>query len=261
LKHASPSTNAVAMLFDLVANARRIVAFTGAGISTDSGVPDFRSPGSPWTINKPIPFSAFLASADIRNEAWRRKFAMDDHYVGAQPNVGHHALASLAQKGRLLGIITQNIDGLHQQSGIEAERIVELHGNGTYAACLDCKKRHEISWVRACYNTDGFAPACTACKGLLKSATVSFGQSMPLTAMQRAHQLATSCDLFLAIGSSLVVFPAASFLDIAREAGARLVIINGQETNFDLRADLVVRSDISTALHPLLEVAASDCDS
>jgi NAD-dependent deacetylase len=241
-------------LFDLVRSSRRIVAFTGAGISTASGVPDFRSPGSPWTQNKPIPFAAFQQIVEARNEAWRRKFTMDDHYRDAKPNEGHQVLTHLWKKGRLAGIITQNIDGLHQISGVAASEIVELHGNGTFAACLDCAARHELDWVRPQFEANGFAPPCTQCGGILKSATISFGQAMPVQAMQRAKELALDCDLFLAIGSSLVVFPAAHFLTLAQQGGAKLVVINGESTGFDAQADLVVRNDVTVALRPLLQI-------
>ncbi len=254
--HPEPDAASITALFDLVASARRIVGFTGAGISTASGVPDFRSPGSPWMTNKPIPFNAFVQSAEARNEAWRRKFTMDDHYRGAEPNEGHRVLAHLWKTGQLGGVITQNIDGLHQLSGVAADDVVELHGNGTFAACLDCFTRHELDWVRPRFEADGFAPPCTACGGLIKSATVSFGQAMPVTAMQRAKEMALDCDLFLAIGSSLVVFPAAHFLTLAQQGGAKLVIINGEPTGFDDRAELVVRSDVTAALRSLLHANA-----
>jgi NAD-dependent deacetylase len=254
--HPEPNPASAEALFDLVRSSYRIVAFTGAGISTASGVPDFRSAGSPWMTNKPIPFDAFVQSGEARKEAWRRKFTMDDHYRGATPNDGHMVLEHLWKTKRLAGIITQNIDGLHQMSGLAADDVVELHGNGTFAACLDCGMRHELDWVRPRFESDGFAPSCTACGGLIKSATISFGQAMPVPQMQRAKELALDCDLFLAIGSSLVVFPAAHFLTLAQQGGAKLVIINGEPTSFDDQADLVVRSDVTVALRPLLRVNA-----
>jgi NAD-dependent deacetylase len=249
---AQPDAEILSQFVALVAQARRVLAFTGAGISTASGVPDFRSPGSPWMVNKPIPYQAFVASADVRREAWRRKFAMDDHYRGARPNVAHEALAHLVRSGRSHGIITQNIDGLHQASGVASEDIVELHGNGTYAACLDCGRRHELDWVRPHVEATGHAPACVDCAGLIKSATVSFGQAMPAEAMRRAQELTLAADVFLAIGSSLVVYPAAAFPVMARRNGARLIIINGEPTPLDDEADLVVRGEIAKVLQPLL---------
>jgi NAD-dependent deacetylase len=232
----------------LVGAADAVAGFTGAGISTESGIPDFRSPDSPWMRNKPIPFAAFAASAEARREAWRRKFAMDDLYRGAGPNRGHQALASLVSRGRMPAVITQNIDGLHQASGIPAERIIELHGNGTYAACLACARRHELDWVRAGFEASGDAPACMACGGIIKAATISFGQAMPETQMRRAREVTLACDLFLAIGSSLVVYPAAGFPALAKRNGARLVIINREATELDRLADLVIRADIGAVL-------------
>ncbi len=235
-------------LGDLLRQAERIVAFTGAGISTECGVPDFRSPGSPWLVNKPIPFDAFVASEAVRREAWRRKFAMDDHAAGASPGRGHAALVRLWDAGRLRAVVTQNIDGLHQASGLPAEAIVELHGNGTYATCLACGLRHELDGLRRGFEAEGAAPICTACNGLVKSATISFGQPMPAEAMRRAHLAATDSDLFLAIGSSLVVYPAARLPLQACDAGATLVIVNREPTPLDTAASVVLRCDIGTVL-------------
>ena len=229
-------------------DADAVVSFTGAGISTESGVPDFRSPGSPWMVNKPIPFEAFVASREVRAEAWRRKFAMDDHYRGAKPNAAHRALAGLITEGRSPGIITQNIDGLHQQSGVDDRRIVELHGNGTYATCLDCGRRHELAEIRPRFEATREPPACEACGGMVKSATISFGQAMPQEAMRRARLWTLHADLFLVLGSSLVVYPAAMLPQLARQNGARLVIVNREPTPLDALADLVVRAEIGSVL-------------
>jgi len=234
----------IAELHRLVLGSRSVVAFTGAGISTESGVPDFRSPNSPWMRNRPIPFEAYLASAEARREAWRRKFTMDDLYAGAQPSRGHLALASLVRSGSMPGVITQNIDGLHQAAGVPGDKVVELHGNGTYATCLSCGRRHELPWVRARFEATGDAPACEACGGIVKSATISFGQAMPEPAMRRAQDLALSCDLFLAIGSSLVVYQAAGFPVLAKRNGAKLVIVNREPTDLDDMADLVIKGEI-----------------
>jgi NAD-dependent deacetylase len=237
-----------ARLHEALRAARRIVSFTGAGISTEAGVPDFRTPGSPWMVNKPIPFEAFVASAAARQEAWRRKFAMDDSYRGAKPTPAHQLLARLVIEGRSPAIITQNIDGLHQEAGAPADAVIELHGNGTYATCLDCSTRHEIADIRAHVEARGHAPACRECGGIVKSATISFGQRMPEAAMRRADTLARDCDLFLVIGSSLVVYPAAQLPLVARAAGAQLVILNREETPLDRHADLVVRGEIGAML-------------
>jgi NAD-dependent deacetylase len=236
----------------LVDRAGAVIGFTGAGISTESGVPDFRSPGSPWLQNKPIPFELFLNSPELRCEAWRRKFTMDDLYRGAEPSRGHHAMASLVARGKMPAVITQNIDGLHQASGIPGEQVIELHGNGTYAACLSCGLRHELERVRVRFERSGEPPACEACGGIVKSATISFGQAMPETEMRRAEAVTLACDLFLAVGSSLVVYPAAAFPALAKRNGAILVIVNREPTELDASADLVIRGEIGPVLDGLV---------
>jgi len=239
-------------LQEMVQAARTIVPFTGAGISTECGIPDFRSPGGLWTKNKPIPFDEFLASQEARNESWRRRFAMGEQFGGAQPGRGHRALASLYRSGKVPAIITQNIDNLHQASGFSPQHVVELHGNTTFATCLDCSERYELDWVRQRMDAaNGCAPDCQ-CGGFIKTATISFGQAMPDAAMQRAQDLALACDLFLAIGSSLQVWPAAGFPLMAKRNGSALVIINREATDFDAVADLVVRQDIGTVLEPFI---------
>jgi NAD-dependent deacetylase len=244
---------AIKELARLVAAAKRVVAFTGAGISTESGIPDFRSPGGLWTQNRPIPFDEFVANQEARNEAWRRKFAMEDRFASARPGRGHRALSRLMQRGKLAAVITQNIDNLHQDSGVPQENVIELHGNGTYATCLECSVRYEIDWVREQYQASGgHAPDCR-CGGPVKSATISFGQAMPEAAMRRAEQETLAADLFLAIGSSLVVWPAAGFPAMAKQNGAKLVIINREATEFDTIADLVVHDDIGDVLEQFLE--------
>jgi NAD-dependent deacetylase len=245
--------SATARLHEMVEEAGIIVPFTGAGLSTESGIPDFRSPGGLWTRYRPIPFDEFLASQEARNEAWQRRFAMEEQFGGAKPGRGHRAIASLYRSGKVPAVITQNIDNLHQASGIAPEHVVELHGNTTFSLCLDCNERYELAWVRGRMDAaNGCAPDCPACGGFIKTATVSFGQAMPDSAMQRAQELAQSCDLFLAIGSSLVVWPAAGFPLMAKRNGARLVIVNREPTEFDEIADLVVHEDIGTVLEPLI---------
>jgi NAD-dependent deacetylase len=239
---------ATARLRDLVEQAEMVLPFTGAGISTECGIPDFRSPGGFWTRNKPIQFEDFLASREMRDESWRRRFVMEDSFGGAKPGRGHRALASLYTAGKVPAVVTQNIDNLHQVSGFAAEHVVELHGNTTYATCLGCGRRYAIAEVRAQFEAhDGHAPDCT-CGGFIKTATVSFGQSMPEDAMRRAEALTRACDLFLVIGSSLVVWPAAGFPAMAKRNGAALVIVNREPTEFDEVADLVIRHDIGDAL-------------
>src|SRR6202008_669495 len=250
---ASSLRSGVEQLGEMIAAASVIVPFTGAGISTECGIPDFRSPGGLWTKNKPIPFDEFVASQDMRDEAWRRRFAREAQSPPARPGRGHLALASLYRVGKAPAVITQNIDNLHQSSGISAEHVIELHGNNSYALCLGCAKRDELSWVREQFTAaNERAPDCVECAGHIKTATISFGQQMPELEMRRAEQLTLDCDLFLAVGSSLVVWPAAGFPLLAKRNGARLVIINREATEFDEIADLVVREDIGTALSPFI---------
>jgi len=241
-----------ATLKDYVDQAQRVVVFTGAGISTESGIPDFRSPGGLWTQNKPIYFQDFMASETMRIEAWQRKFNMDDAFTNAKPNAGHMAIAKLVQAGKVTSVITQNIDNLHQDSGIPDDKVIELHGNTTYAKCLDCGSRHELNFVRSAFEETGKPPPCTSCSGILKTATISFGQSMPEQEMLRAETETLGCDLFVAIGSSLVVYPAAGFPIIAKQNGARLVILNREETELDEIADLVLNSEAGPTLSSLL---------
>jgi NAD-dependent deacetylase len=241
----------VEALGNMIAEASTIVPFTGAGISTECGIPDFRSPGGVWTRNRPIPFDEFVASADARDEAWRRRFAMEPTFAHAKPGRGHRALASFYRAGKTPAIITQNIDNLHQMSGFAADDVVELHGNTTYARCIGCGKAYELSWVKQRFEQSG-APDCTDCADPIKTATISFGQAMPEDAMRRATELAQHCDLFLAIGSSLVVWPAAGFPMMAKNCGARLVIINNEPTEQDEIADLVIRHDIGETLGPFV---------
>ena len=248
--NAPDLASAIAGLRDLIENARCVLPFTGAGISTECGIPDFRSPGGLWTQNKPIPFDAFVASREARVESWRRRFAMQDSFDGAQPGRGHRALASLYRRGKAPAVVTQNIDNLHQASGIPADDVVELHGNTTYALCLDCERRYEIADMRARFD-NGQSLDCD-CGGLIKTATVSFGQSMPAEAMSRAEELTKRCDLFLAVGSSLVVWPAAGFPLLAKRNGAALVIVNREPTEFDEIADLTIRHDIGDVFAPFI---------
>jgi NAD-dependent deacetylase len=249
---ASDLRHGVEQLGEMIAAAKLIVPFTGAGISTESGIPDFRSPGGLWSRNRPIDFEEFLASQDARDESWRRRFAMEATFAQAKPTRGHRALASLYRAGKIPAVITQNIDNLHQASGFAAEDVIELHGNTTYARCIGCGQRYELSWVKQRFEPDGAAPDCTICNEPVKTATVSFGHAMPEAEMHRATELAQRSDLFVAIGSSLVVWPAAGFPLMAKEAGAKLVIINREPTDQDDVADLVLRYDIGETLGPFV---------
>ena len=238
----------IAELAEMIAEARRAVVFTGAGISTESGIPDFRSPGGIWTRMAPIDFADFLASEEARRETWRRRFAMEETFRAAEPNRGHRAVAALVRRGVAKGVITQNIDGLHQASGIAEDRVVELHGNTTYAHCLDCAERYDLAVLRIAFERDGDAPICAECGGFVKTATISFGQAMPNEAMRRAHALTLAADLFIVAGSSLVVYPAASFPELAKHTGAKLVIVNREPTGLDSVADLVLHRPIGETL-------------
>jgi NAD-dependent deacetylase len=249
---ASDLPSGVERLGAMIAEASIIIPFTGAGISTECGIPDFRSPGGLWTRNRPIPFDEFVASREAREEAWRRRFAMESTFAAAKPGRGHRALASLYRAGKIPAIITQNIDNLHQISGFKPNDVVELHGNTTYARCIGCGLAYDLPWVKAQFDQTGAAPDCSACDEPVKTATISFGQAMPEEAMLRATELARHCDLFLAIGSSLVVWPAAGFPLMAKNSGARLVIINKEPTEQDDIADLVIRHDIGETLGPFV---------
>jgi NAD-dependent deacetylase len=232
----------------LIETSSQIVFFTGAGISTESGIPDFRSPTGIWKTNKPIDFRDFLASNEARRETWRRKFATDPTIRAAEPNRGHRAVATLIRQGRARSVITQNIDGLHQQSGVADGQVIELHGNTTYASCLDCGRRYEIDDLRETFTRTGEPPVCDACLGYVKTATISFGQSMPVAAMRRAEIETLAADLFIVAGSSLVVYPAAGFPQMAKENGAELVVINKEATPLDRIADLVLNAGIGDVL-------------
>lgn len=239
-------------LADLINTAERIVAFTGAGISTESGIPDFRSPGGVWSQMKPIPFSEFVANPERRVEGWRRAFSGRAGWVGREPNDGHRALKTLWDRGRLSCVITQNVDNLHQASGLPDEAVVELHGNAGYAKCLSCGLRHEIEDLRPAFEATEIPPSCENCGGIVKVATISFGQSMPIEPMRRAETAARDCDLFLVLGSSLVVYPAATIPLVARDHGARLAILNREPTDLDGAADLVLNDEIGPCLREII---------
>jgi len=228
--------------------ARRAVIFTGAGISTESGIPDFRSPGGIWTKMMPINFDQFLASPDARRESWRRRFEMEETWNKVRPNAGHAAVAELVARGKVSHVITQNIDNLHQDSGVPEERVIELHGNTRYAKCLDCGQRMEITDIRDHFSRHGEPPECPACGGVVKTATISFGQSMPELEMERATRATLGCDLFVVIGSSLVVYPAAGFPLMAKRQGAKLIILNREVTEQEPYADLALHGEIGPTM-------------
>ena len=241
----NPSRAILARLVDAAAN---VVAFTGAGISTECGIPDFRSPGGLWSKYRPIDFETFMSSPAARREGLSRFLSIRAEVGEVRPGRGHRAIAALVAAGKASAVITQNIDNLHQDSGVPADKVIELHGNGTYAHCLSCRTRHSLDWVARELDHQTGAPACTACGGIIKTATISFGQPMPLAAMRQAQAAAQASDLFLAIGSSLQVYPAAGIPLLARQSGARLVILNREATGFDELAELVIRDDIGDTL-------------
>lgn len=238
----------VAHLRELIDSSKRAVIFTGAGISTESGIPDFRSPGGIWDKYQPIMFDDFIASEAMRREAWRRKIATDETFKAAKPNRGHRAVAELVRRGVASSVITQNVDNLHQASGVPEGKVIELHGNSTYAKCLSCEKRFELAPIIEAFKKDERLPVCDVCEGIVKTATVSFGQMMPEREMARAQEETLSCDLFIAIGSSLVVYPAAAFPAMAKQNGATLVILNRDPTGLDPIADLVLNREIGPTL-------------
>jgi NAD-dependent deacetylase len=238
----------IGALAELIGEARRAVIFTGAGMSTESGIPDFRSPGGVWSRMKPIQFQDFVADEDMRREAWSRAFSGVAGWVGAQPNAGHYAVARLVARGKVSSVITQNVDNLHQESGIPADRVLELHGNASYATCLECGLRHELDVLKQSFLGTGKIPACRDCGGLVKVATVSFGQPMPAAVMRLAEIETLASDLFIVLGSSLVVFPAAGFPVVAKRNGAKLVIVNRDPTDMDDMADLVLNTEIGPVM-------------
>jgi NAD-dependent deacetylase len=237
-----------AELAALLRASRRAVVFTGAGISTESGIPDFRSPGGIWTKMMPINFDEFVASPEARRESWRRRFEMEETWNKVKPNAGHEAVAHLVRSGKVSHVITQNIDNLHQDSGVPEEQVIELHGNTRYAKCLDCGQRLEIADIRAHFAKHGAPPDCPACDGIVKTATISFGQAMPELEMERAKRASLACDLFVVIGSSLVVYPAAGFPLLAKRSGAKLVILNREVTEQEPYADLALHGEIGPTM-------------
>jgi len=238
-----------------IRGCRDIVFFTGAGISTESGVPDFRSPGGIWTRYTPVYFDEFMSSEEARIRSWKMKKETHELYKDVKPNIGHYAIAEFEKRGQLLGVITQNIDGLHSIAGVSREKLVELHGTDRWIICLNCDKKFDPDPIFQLIVGNFRPPTCDECGGILKSATISFGQAMPVEEMSRAHELAAAAEIFFVIGSSLVVQPAASFPVIAKENGALLAIINRDPTPLDSLADFIHRGAIGEffkELNPLI---------
>lgn len=239
---------------DLVVDAGRIVAMTGAGISTDSGIPDFRGPNGVWTKNpgaeRMSTLRDYVASKEVRERSWRTRL----NHPGwqAQPNTGHRALVTLEEEGRLDAIVTQNIDGLHQKAGSDPARVIELHGTMFHTACLSCADRRDMREALERVAAGETDPECLACGGILKSATISFGQSLDPEVLDRAKRAAQSCELMLVAGSSLTVHPAAGLVGLAASAGSSIVICNASETPYDAFANAVLRDPLGEVLPALV---------
>ena len=232
----------------LLRESRQAVIFTGAGMSTESGIPDFRSPGGIWTKMMPVEFQDYIRDPEARRVSWQRRFEMEETWNQVQPNDGHRAVAELVARGKVSHVITQNIDALHQAGGVPQDKVIELHGNTRYAKCLDCGARVEIPDIHTHFEAHGEAPDCAGCGGIVKTATISFGQPMPEGEMARAQGASLACDLMLVLGSSLAVYPAAGFPLLAKRNGARLVILNREQTPQDRFADLVINAEIGPTL-------------
>ncbi len=235
----------------LVEKSSCAVAFTGAGISTESGLTDFRSPGGLWDRYRMVTYQEFLASHEARIEYWQMRRELIPDLLRARPNAAHRALAELETLGKLRAVITQNIDGLHQDAG--NSKVIELHGTNRSAACLDCGKSWPIETIQQRLEAGDLDPRCDACGGLVKPETVSFGQAMPEAAMAQAYAWAEKCDLCFMIGSSLEVQPAASVPLVAYEAGASLIFINRTETPFDRIATIRFRENAGQVLECLVD--------
>ncbi|MCZ6729540.1 MAG: Sir2 family NAD-dependent protein deacetylase [SAR324 cluster bacterium] len=237
-------------LASLIQQSQRIVVFSGAGISTESGIPDFRGPGGVWEKYDPNEFhiDRFLASEESRRRYWQRTTEFYAEIAIAQPNAAHRAVVDLEELGKLSAVITQNVDGLHQIAGTSPERVIELHGTSRFVACMSCGDRHPRESFQERVSAEGDAPDCEQCGGLMKPATVSFGQQLPQQVLERASQETVACDLFLVVGSSLVVYPAAGFPLMAVQKGTPLAIINHQETPHDQYAAVVVQESAGEVL-------------
>lgn len=237
-----------------IAEATRIVVLTGAGISTESGIPDFRGPQGLWTKNpaaeKMSTIQHYITDPEIRKRAWQSR--LDSRYFDAEPNAGHRALVELERRGKLLALITQNVDGLHVKAGSSPERVVEIHGTVREVVCLSCGERAAMDKALARVRAGEEDPACRTCGGILKSATISFGQALVPQDLARAETAARRCDLMLAIGTKLSVWPIAGVVPVAKESGARVVIMNAEPTEMDPLADAVLRGSIGDILPRLV---------
>lgn len=239
----------------MVLESKRLVVFTGAGVSTESGVSDFRSPGGIWDRFDPseLNYQTFMASEEGRERYWQFQRELWPEMAKARPNPGHHAIAEFYNMGNLDCVITQNIDSLHQKTGVPEERVIELHGTVKWVDCLECGRRYPREPIQARLDAGTKVPRCDSCGGIMKPATVSFGQPMPERETRQAEMAAAACDLFLSAGSSLVVYPAAQMPLIAKDSGARLVIINLTPTPHDRHADIVINEKTGPILSKIAE--------
>jgi NAD-dependent deacetylase len=240
---------------DMIIQSKKLVVFTGAGMSTESGISDFRSPGGVWSRFDPseFTFQKFLSSEESRGKYWEFSTSSWGEMAAAQPNPGHHAIAELDSIGKLDCVITQNIDGLHQRSGIPEEKVIELHGTARWVSCLECGQRYPREQIQDRLRGGIKVPRCDSCGGIMKPATISFGQAMPERETREAENRAATCDLFLVAGSSLVVYPAAQMPLIAKDSGARLIIINLTPTPHDPHADIVIHDKTGPALSQIID--------
>jgi NAD-dependent deacetylase len=237
---------------ELMRQARNIVALTGAGISTESGIPDFRSPGSIWQAAPPVSYHAFISMPEARQKYWQTRRNLSSQVAAARPNAAHRALAELERRHMLLGVITQNFDGLHQDAGHQAERVIELHGTSRVAACTLCGARSSMAALQERIDAGEVDPQCPSCGGYLKTATILFGQRVPEEELTRAKELAAACDLFLVVGSSLKVLPAAMLPRLALKRDVPLIIVNLQATSLDDSADVVIHEKAGLVLPSLV---------
>ncbi len=237
---------------ELINNCKYPVFFTGAGISTDSGIPDFRGPQGFWKTNQPIYYQDFISSEESRIKYWEQSINFKSNFGSFLPNDGHKAISKIINQKKQGHCITQNVDNLHQVGGLSSEDVTEIHGNATFAVCVDCKEKIDLSLIHEKFKETNEPPLCNSCNGYIKTATISFGQPMPEKEMQRAQVESLKADLFVVVGSSLVVFPAASLPLVAKENGAKLVIINREKTDFDNLADLVINDSISKTFNEII---------
>lgn len=249
-----PTEDELQTVRDWVAEARKIAVLTGAGISTDSGIPDFRGPQGLWTKNpeaeKMATLQVYMADPEVRKRSWR--WRLETQQNKREPNAGHAALVSLERSGRLHTLVTQNVDGLHQAAGSDPARVVEIHGTLQEVVCMACSERAPMSRALDRVLAGEEDPECRSCGGILKSATISFGQGLVARDLQRADTAARECDLLLAIGTTLGVYPIAAMVPTASEAGARIVIVNGETTEMDAIANVVLQGSISQILPQLI---------